>query len=98
MTALGNSVALLTEELNVIQRAAIIDRFRAGKAKILVTTNLSARGIMIRLRREEESLDNVHQYYIECNDVQDKFMALANIYESITIAQAMVFSPVRRKP
>lgn len=45
----------------------------------------------IKLRREEESLDNIKQYYIECRDKEDKFQALSNIYGSISIGQSMIF-------
>jgi ATP-dependent RNA helicase DDX19/DBP5 len=38
-------VAMLSGELTIEQRAAVINRFRAGNEKILITTNVSARGI-----------------------------------------------------
>ncbi|XP_049611110.1 ATP-dependent RNA helicase DDX19A-like isoform X1 [Syngnathus scovelli] len=41
----GHSVALLSGELTVMQRASIIERFRDGKEKVLVTTNVCSRGI-----------------------------------------------------
>lgn len=44
MTAEGHQVALLSGELAVEQRAAIIERFREGKEKVLLTTNVCARG------------------------------------------------------
>ncbi len=50
--------------------------------------------VVIRLRREEESLDNIKQYYIECNCVEDKFQALSNIYGTISIGQSMIFCQV----
>lgn len=37
-------MALLSGEMMVEQRAAVIDRFRDGKEKVLVTTNVCARG------------------------------------------------------
>ena len=40
----GHAVALLSGELDVQQRAAVIQRFRDGKEKVLITTNVSARG------------------------------------------------------
>ena len=40
----GHQVALLSGELTVQQRAAVIERFREGKEKVLVTTNVCARG------------------------------------------------------
>uniref|UniRef100_A0A8C4YQV4 DEAD-box helicase 25 n=1 Tax=Gopherus evgoodei TaxID=1825980 RepID=A0A8C4YQV4_9SAUR len=41
----GHEVSILSGELTVEQRAAIIQRFREGKEKVLVTTNVCARGI-----------------------------------------------------
>lgn len=50
--------------------------------------------IVIRLRREEQSLDNIKQYFIECADAEGKFQALSNIYGSISIGQSMIFCAV----
>ena len=50
--------------------------------------------IIIRLRREEESLDNIKQFYVECNSAEDKYEALANLYGALTIGQTMVFCHV----
>lgn len=44
MTAEHHTVGLLSGELTIEQRAAIIKRFRDGKEKVLITTNVSARG------------------------------------------------------
>jgi len=44
MTAEGHAVALLSGDLDVGQRQAVIERFRDGKEKVLITTNVSARG------------------------------------------------------
>ncbi|KAB5546617.1 hypothetical protein PHYPO_G00074100 [Pangasianodon hypophthalmus] len=51
---------------------------------------------IIRLKREEETLDTIKQYYVLCKNKQDKFDALCNIYGAITIAQAMIFCHTRR--
>lgn len=40
----GHAVALLSGELTVEQRIAVLDRFREGKEKVLITTNVLARG------------------------------------------------------
>ena len=45
MTADGHSVALLSGEITVEQRIAVLNRFRDGKEKLLITTNVCARGI-----------------------------------------------------
>lgn len=38
-------MALLSGEMVVEQRAAVIERFRDGKEKVLITTNVCARGM-----------------------------------------------------
>lgn len=40
----GHQVAILTAELTVAQRAGVIQRFRDGKEKVLIATNVCARG------------------------------------------------------
>uniref|UniRef100_A0A6Q2Z2Z6 RNA helicase n=1 Tax=Esox lucius TaxID=8010 RepID=A0A6Q2Z2Z6_ESOLU len=51
---------------------------------------------IIKLKREEETLDTIKQYYVLCNSKEEKFMALCNIYGAITIAQAMIFCHTRK--
>ena len=43
----GHSVALLSGELSVEERINVLDRFPDSKIKILITTNVMARGIDI---------------------------------------------------
>ena len=50
--------------------------------------------VVIKLRREEESLDNIKQFYIDCQDKEDKFRAVSNIYGTISIGQSMIFCDV----
>lgn len=45
MTKDGHSVAILSGELTVEQRLSVLDRFRAGIEKVLITTNVLSRGI-----------------------------------------------------
>ncbi|KAM9410105.1 ATP-dependent RNA helicase DDX19B [Pholidichthys leucotaenia] len=51
---------------------------------------------IIKLKREEETLDTIKQYYVLCNSKEEKFRALCNIYGAITIAQAMIFCHTRK--
>ncbi|NWR62291.1 DDX25 helicase, partial [Bucorvus abyssinicus] len=44
----GHHVALLTAELTVAQRAEVIQRFRNGQEKVLIATNVCARGIDVQ--------------------------------------------------
>ena len=50
--------------------------------------------LIIRLLREEESLDNIKQYYVKCRDIDEKYTAITNIYGVITIGQAIIFCHV----
>ncbi|XP_077277985.1 DEAD-box helicase Dbp80-like [Temnothorax americanus] len=47
--------------------------------------------LQIRLLREEECLDNIKQYYINCQTSEEKYTAVKNIYDAITIGQAIIF-------
>lgn len=49
---------------------------------------------IIRLKREEETLDTIKQFYVVCKEKEDKFTALCNLYGTLTIAQAMIFCQV----
>jgi ATP-dependent RNA helicase DDX19/DBP5 len=48
MTADGHQVAHLSGALEGSDRDAVIDRFRTGAAKVLITTNVLARGIDVQ--------------------------------------------------
>lgn len=52
---------------------------------------------IIRLKREEETLDNIRQFYIICTDKEQKFSALCNLYGCLTIAQTIVFCHVSQQ-
>ncbi|XP_043936760.1 ATP-dependent RNA helicase DDX25 [Protopterus annectens] len=51
---------------------------------------------IIKLRREELTLENIKQYYVCCNNKEEKYDALCNIYGAITIGQAMIFCQTRK--
>lgn len=44
MSADGHAVAVVSGDLTVEQRIQILDRFREGNEKVLITTNVLARG------------------------------------------------------
>ncbi|CAG9854297.1 unnamed protein product [Phyllotreta striolata] len=52
--------------------------------------------IIIRLKREEESLDNIRQYYVRCKNQSDKYHAITNIYGTVGIGQAIIFCQTRK--
>lgn len=48
MTAEGHKIAQLTGAFDGSHRDAVIDEFRSGKAKVLIATNVLARGIDVQ--------------------------------------------------
>lgn len=52
--------------------------------------------ITIRLNREEESLDNIKQYYVRCKNQDDKYSVIQNIYGVLPIGQAIIFCHTRK--
>lgn len=50
--------------------------------------------LIIRLKREEESLDNIQQYFVRCANEQQKYAAITNIYGSVGVGQAIIFCHV----
>uniref|UniRef100_A0A0A9YT86 RNA helicase n=2 Tax=Lygus hesperus TaxID=30085 RepID=A0A0A9YT86_LYGHE len=52
--------------------------------------------VLIRLKREEESLDNIQQYYTLCEHKDDKYQAISNIYGGITVGQVIIFCQTRK--
>lgn len=54
------------------------------------------RPIIIRLLREQESLDNIKQYYVRCRNQEEKYQAIQNIYGVITVGQAIIFCHTRK--
>ncbi|XP_062505109.1 ATP-dependent RNA helicase DDX19A-like isoform X2 [Corticium candelabrum] len=55
-----------------------------------------AEPVIIRLKKEEETVENIKQYYVQCRNEDDKFQALSNIYGVVTIGQAMVFCRTKK--
>lgn len=52
--------------------------------------------ITIRLNREEESLDNIQQYYVSCRNKEHKYEVIQNIYGLVPIGQAIIFCHTRK--
>ncbi|XP_033160678.1 DEAD-box helicase Dbp80 isoform X3 [Drosophila mauritiana] len=51
---------------------------------------------IIRLMREEESLENIKQYYVKCKNEEGKYNAIQNIYGCISVGQAIIFCHTRK--
>lgn len=82
---------LLSPECQMMFFSATYDEEVMEFAEAIVTNPVT-----IRLKREEESLDNIKQYYVMCKSYEDKYTAIANIYGVVTIGQAMIFCHTRK--
>lgn len=81
MVEQGNAVALLSGELDTSQRIAVIQRFRDGKEKVLITTNVASRGKSQDLGKSHPH-DQIHQVLSEAD--LDSF-TFCRLYFYITI-------------
>ncbi|KAL3227676.1 hypothetical protein MRX96_003646 [Rhipicephalus microplus] len=52
--------------------------------------------VIIRLRKEEESLDYIRQYYVICVNKEEKFSAISNIYGVLSVGQSIIFCHTRQ--
>jgi len=59
-------------------------------------TTIVSDPIIIRLRREEESLSNIKQFYVNCESPEKKYEALCNIYGALTIGQTIIFCHTKK--
>jgi superfamily II DNA/RNA helicase len=48
----------------------------------------------ITLKREEVSVDNIKQFYMDCNSEQDKYQVLVSLYQILTVGQSIIFCQV----
>ncbi len=51
--------------------------------------------ILIKLRRQDESLNYIKQFYVKCDIFEKKYKALSNIYGLVTIGQSIIFCQVK---
>ena len=52
--------------------------------------------IIIQLKREEENLKNITQYYVKCKNEDEKYNALANVFGTLNIGQTFIFCHTKR--
>ncbi|CAL8135128.1 unnamed protein product [Orchesella dallaii] len=50
---------------------------------------------IMKLKREEETLENIKQVYISCKYPEDKYQAIATIYGLITVGKSVIFCQTR---
>ncbi|XP_001965819.3 DEAD-box helicase Dbp80 isoform X2 [Drosophila ananassae] len=82
---------MLSAQCQMLFFSATYDKEVMDFARLIVTEPT-----IIRLMREEESLDNIKQYYVKCQNEDGKYNAIQNIYGCISIGQAIIFCHTRR--
>ena len=57
-------------------------------------TKIVKEPLIIRLRRQEESLASIRQFYVKCETFELKYRALTNIFGLLTVGQSIIFCQV----
>ncbi|CAF5158035.1 unnamed protein product, partial [Rotaria sp. Silwood1] len=47
--------------------------------------------VVLRLKREKQTLNNIRQFFIRCYDPEQKYHAIEQIYAYLPLGQAMIF-------
>jgi len=63
----------------------------------LTSKFMAADVLRILVKREEQTLDGIKQYYVHVGQEENKFPTLCELYEQLSITQAMIFVNTRRK-
>ena len=62
-----------------------------------ITKKFMTNPIEILVKREELTLEGIRQFYIQCEKEEWKFDTLVDLYETVSIAQTIIFCNSRRK-
>ena len=52
--------------------------------------------IIIRLKRSQEALSYIKQFYVRCESFETKYRSLTNIYGLLTVGQSIIFCQTRK--
>uniref|UniRef100_A0A0A9YD70 RNA helicase n=1 Tax=Lygus hesperus TaxID=30085 RepID=A0A0A9YD70_LYGHE len=67
-------------------------------ADVLEMTNkFMTEPVRILVKRDEITVDSIMQYFVAVDEEKDKFDTLIDIYDSLTVAHAVVFCNTRKK-
>jgi translation initiation factor 4A len=53
--------------------------------------------VQILVKKEELTLEGIHQFYINVDKEEWKFDTLADLYDTVSVTQAVIFCNTRRK-
>lgn len=90
LLALISHSLLRAKQLQIILFSATFpDHVRSYAAKIAPNAN------KIELQKEELSVDNIRQFYMDCRNAEHKYDILVSLYQLLTIGQSIIFCQVR---
>lgn len=64
---------------------------------IEMTSKFTTNAVKILVKREEVTLEGIKQYHIQCEKEDWKFDTLCDLYDSLTITQAVIFCNTKAK-
>ena len=64
---------------------------------LAMTTSFMSDPVRVLVRRDDVTLDGIKQYYVDIGKEEWKFEALCDIYDSVTVSQAVIFCNTRKK-
>ncbi|KAG7702084.1 hypothetical protein KL929_000579 [Ogataea haglerorum] len=67
------------------------------KSVLSLTNKFMSDPVKILVRRDELTLEGIHQYYIQVEKEDWKFDTLCDLYDSLTITQAVIFCNTKKK-
>ncbi|KAH9831564.1 DEAD-domain-containing protein [Rhodofomes roseus] len=69
----------------ILFSATFPDHVRSFASKFAPNAN------KIELKKNELTVDNIHQFYLDCKSEEQKFTALTQCYELLTVGQSIIF-------
>eukprot|EP01116_Phalansterium_solitarium_P015648 TRINITY_DN3476_c0_g1_i1.p1 TRINITY_DN3476_c0_g1~~TRINITY_DN3476_c0_g1_i1.p1 ORF type:complete len:506 (-),score=157.31 TRINITY_DN3476_c0_g1_i1:91-1608(-) len=79
----------------ILFSATFRDDVRAFAERIVGRERGALPVVKIELKREQLTLDKIQQLFIKCNNEQDKFKVLCDIYAYSTVGQSIIFVQTR---
>ncbi|EAN33299.1 DEAD/DEAH box helicase family protein [Theileria parva strain Muguga] len=103
MLVLDEADELINQQNNMGPQVLQIRNFFRGPVQIVLfsatfsdnvynfATKIAPRAHVIQVKREQLTLDCIDQRYMICNDDEDKFNKLSEIYSSMIVGQSVIF-------
>ncbi|WKX94905.1 hypothetical protein Q1695_011847 [Nippostrongylus brasiliensis] len=67
-----------------------------GEDVVKFAMQLIKNAVTVTLKREDQSLPNIKQYFVECPGRDAKYQAVVELYSGLTIASCVIFTHTRR--